>query len=196
VTNRISAALASSNGPGSSAIILRLVVLAAGWTSLLLAVPTPVYRYAPVLVVATGVLTAAATVVPHRHAALVLELVAVALWLLPGGHPGPTAVAAVLLAVVLYVHHAATALAAATGWDVRTTRPLTRRWSLRTASTVLSASLISVVMLALTALGTASLPDAALLVGLAAAVLAVAVPLVALPRRPTRVSGSSGPPLD
>jgi hypothetical protein len=186
---RRSAASASS-GPSASALVLRLVTLAAGWMALLLAVPTPVYRYAPVVIGAAGVLAAAAALVPRRDAALVLELGVVALWLLPGGHPGPTAVAAVVLAVVLYVHHAAAALVAATGWDVRTTRSLARGWSMRTAATVVTASAISAVMLALTGRGVVVLPDAALLAGLAAAVLAVAVPLVRL-RRPAKRPGDA-----
>jgi len=174
------------SGPSSSALVLRVVVLASGWVALLLAVPTPAYRYAPVVIGAAGVLAAAAALVPRPHAALVLELGVVALWLLPGGHPGPTAVAVVVLAVVLYLHHAAAALAAATGWDVRATRSLARGWSIRTAGTVVSASVISVVMLALTGRGIGVLPDATLLAGLAAAVLAVAVPLVRLRRPGTR----------
>jgi len=139
----------TSAGPGSSAIVLRLVVLAAGWATLLLSVPSPVYRYAPVVVVVTGILAAATAVVPRRHAALVLELGGVALWLLPGGHPGSTALTSVVLAALIYLHHATAALAAATGWDVRTTRSLARGWSVRTAGIVVTASAISVVMLLL-----------------------------------------------
>jgi hypothetical protein len=178
MTGRVSAA----SGPSSSAVWLRVIVLAAGWVALLLAVPSPVYRYAPVVVVVVVVLAAAVAVVPRRQAALVLEVGVVALWLLPGGHPGPITVAAVVLAAVLYVHHAAAALAAATGWDVRTTRSLARGWSLRTGGTVVTASAISVVMLALTGLDVGVLPDETLLAGLVAAVLAVALPLVRLRR--------------
>jgi len=179
--------LPASSGPSSNAVGLHVIVLAAGWVALLLAVPSPVYRFAPVVAVAAGVLAAAAVVVPRRHAALVLELGVVGLWLLPGGHPGRTAAAAVVLGVALYVHHAAAALAAATGWDVRTTRSLARGWSIRTAGTVVTASAISVVMLALTGLEVGVLPDESLLAGLVAAVLAVAVPLARL-RRGKRVS--------
>lgn len=185
----------TSAGPGSSAIVLRLVVLAAGWATLLLSVPSPVYRYAPVVVVVTGILAAATAVVPRRHAALVLELGGVALWLLPGGHPGSTALTSVVLAALIYLHHATAALAAATGWDVRTTRSLARGWSVRTAGIVVTASAISVVMLLLSRRGAAVLPDATLLAGLAAAVLAVAVPLLRL-RRAKRVSEQGGRTLD
>lgn len=192
VARRVRAA-GPSGRPGSraistSAIVLRLVVLAAGWAALLLAVPAPVLRYAPlVVVVGVGVLAAAASVVPRRHAALILELGVVGLWLLPGGHPGSTAVAAIVLAALLFAHHAAAALAAATGWDVRTTRSFARGWSMRTAATVVGASATSVVMLVLTGRGALVLPDATLVAGLVAAVLAVALPLVRL-KRATRVS--------
>lgn len=196
VSSRLAETFATTTGPSRSAIVVRLVVVVAGWASLLLAVPSPVYRYAPVVVVVTGVIAAVTAVLPRRHLALILELLVVALWLLPGGHPGPTAVAAVLLAALLYAHHAASALAAATGWDVRTTGSLARGWSLRSVATVVTASALSVVMLALTGLSGTVLPDATLLVGLLAAVLAVAVPLVRLRRRGTGVSGPGGRPLD
>ncbi len=176
--------------------MLRLVVLVVGWVSLLLAVPTAVYRFAPVVVLAGAVLAIPPAVLPHRHTVLMLELGAVVLWLLPGGHQGPTAVGAVALAVLLYVHHAAAALAAATGWDVRTTGSLSRRFSLRTAVTVGAAAAVSVGMLALTSRGHTVLPDGTLLVGLAAAVLAVAVPLRRLRRPTTPVAEPADRPLD
>lgn len=189
---RMSAAFATSGRPSvsTSAIVVRLLVLATGWAALLLAVPSTVYRYAPIVVVVAAVLAAAATVVPRRHAALLLELLVAALWLLPGGRPGPTAVVAVVLAVALYVHHAAAALAAVTGWDVRTTGSLARGWSTRTAITIVTASVISVVMLTLTSLGDVVLPDGFLLAGLLAAALAVAVPLVRLRGRTSEVRRS------
>ncbi len=195
MNRRLSAAFTAPSWPSrpsTSAIVLRLAVLAAGLASLLLAVPSPVYRYAPIVVVVAAVLAAAAAVVPRRHPVLLLELVVVALWLLPGGHPGPTAVVAVVLAATLYAHHATAALAVATGWDVRTTGSLAQGWSMRTVVTVVTASAISAGMLALTGLSATVLPDAILLVGLLAAVLVVAVPLVRL-RRSAGSARGSGP---
>ncbi len=171
-------------------MVLRLVVLAIGWAALLLSAPTPVYRYAPVVVVFTGVLAATAAVLPRRHTALVLELGVVGLWLLPGGHAGSTGLASVVLAALLYLHHATAALAAATGWNVRTTGSLARRWSRRTAGIVAAASVTSSAMLLLSRGRGAVLPDGWLLVGLAAAVGAAALPLHRL--RSARRSSEAG----
>jgi hypothetical protein len=166
------------------AVVLRAVVLLTGWLGLLVAVPSPILRYAPVgVVVVTAVLAAVAALVPRRHAVLILELAVVALWLLPGGHPLPDPVVGVVLGVVLYLHHATAALATATGWDVRVTGDLARAWSLRVVATVVAAAVLSTLLLALSGAVGWTLSDWALLAGLAAAVLAVAVSLVRV-RRP------------
>jgi hypothetical protein len=177
----------------SSAVVLRAVVLATGWLALLLAVPSPVIGYAPAAVVAVaGVLAAAATFVPRRHAVLILELGVVALWLSPGGHARPTPVLAVVLGAMLYVHHATASLASATGWDVRVTGDLARAWSVRVVVTVVAASVLSTLSLALTAGVGRATPDWVLLAGLVAAVVAVAVPLARV-RRPTEPGVDVGP---
>ncbi len=115
-----------------TALLLRCLVWVAGVAGLVLAIP-PAYRDVLPLLVAVALLAAVPAVAPGWWLVLAVELLVVAGWLLRTTVLGVpvTCLPLVVMAVALYVHHSASALAASLPLNVRVLPGVLRGWLLR-----------------------------------------------------------------
>lgn len=140
-------AVAAARRGGPGALVFRLLAWVAGTLALTLAIAPPgVPAVIPLAIAAAVALPPA--LVPGHWVVLVLELLAIAGWLLRTSlfaEPVPSYAVVAVLAVALYVHHSACAYAACLPYDTRLAgaadrlpdtsesapRPVLRAWLLR-----------------------------------------------------------------
>jgi hypothetical protein len=133
-----------------AAILLRGGVFAAGLVALALVTPTGFVAEAPVPValLAVGIAVGPA-LLPGSWLVLAVELVVVVAWLARTMATGTEVgwLPLVGLAAALYVHHSASALAAAVPLDIRLVPGVVRGWAGRVGGSVAAAAVLAAVAL-------------------------------------------------